>query len=161
MTIIPIVTVRLVKERSATFDTPITSPIVASDIGRKLIGDLATESMLVILLDTKNRPIGLHVAAIGSVNHVAISAADIFRAAIAAGSPTIIAVHNHPSGDPSPSAEDLCWTTQIVEAGKLLGIDVLDHLIIGEDTHVSLKTVYPASWAKSPITPIDSIGRMQ
>jgi DNA repair protein RadC len=75
----------------------------------------------------------------GSLNSSMVRIAEIFRAAIEAPAAAIIVAHNHPSGDPSPSPEDIRVTKQIVEAGKLLDIELLDHLIIGNGRYISLK----------------------
>ena len=100
---------------------------------------LAQEQLRVLLLDTKNRVIGQRVIYQGNVNSSVIRPAEIFRPAVAENAPGIIIVHNHPSGDPTPSPEDVAVTRDLVKAGKLLGIEVMDHVVIGdEDRHVSM-----------------------
>ena len=84
-----------------------------------------------ILLDTRNRVLGIHEVYKGSLNTSMIRVGEIFREAIRRNAAAIIAAHNHPSTDPSPSANDVDVTRQMVEAGKLLDIETLDHLIIG------------------------------
>lgn len=100
---------------------------------------LDTEQFRVLVLGTKNQVLANHCLYQGTINSTVIRAAEIFRPAIARKAANIIVCHNHPSGDPSPSPEDLDVTTQLVEAGKLLDIEVLDHLIIGNPRFVSLK----------------------
>ena len=92
-----------------------------------------------MLLDTKNYVIRINNVYIGSLNSAAVRVGEIFRDAIRANSASIIVVHNHPSGDPTPSPEDVRVTEMMVEAGQLLDIEVLDHLVIGRNTFVSLK----------------------
>ena len=75
----------------------------------------------------------------GSVNTSLIRTAELFREAVRQNCPAVVLVHNHPSGDPTPSADDVAMTKQAVEAGKLLDIEVLDHIIIGQGRYVSLK----------------------
>jgi DNA repair protein RadC len=97
------------------------------------------EELHVILLDTKNRVQATEEIYRGSLNTTQIRVGEIFRKAIRTSANSIIVVHNHPSGDPTPSPEDVAVTKLIVEAGKLLDVDVLDHLIIGGQRFVSLK----------------------
>ena len=111
-----------------------------------LLGDemslLTQEHLKVILLDTKNRVTEIHEVYKGNVNSSQIRAAEVFRAAVKANATAIVIVHNHPSGNPTPSAQDAHVTADLVKAGNLLGIDVLDHIIIGhpaEKAFVSLK----------------------
>ena len=91
-----------------------------------------------VLLDTRNRVLDIRTVYRGSLNTSMVRIAEIFRPAIEAPAAAIVVAHNHPSSDPSPSPEDVNVTRQIVQAGKLLDIDCLDHLIIGH-TYVSLK----------------------
>ncbi len=97
------------------------------------------EEMHILLLDTKNQLVEHIKRYKGTVNSSVLRIAEIFRPAIVRNCPHIIICHNHPSGDPTPSPEDLEVTKQLIAAGKLLDIDVLDHLIIGNPRHVSLK----------------------
>jgi DNA repair protein RadC len=100
---------------------------------------LEQEHLRLILLDTKNRVLGTPTIYQGSLNTSLIRVGELFREAIRANSASLILLHNHPSGDPTPSPEDVAVTRQIAEAGKLLDIEVLDHLIIGQQRYVSLK----------------------
>jgi DNA repair protein RadC len=92
---------------------------------------LAQEAFHVLSLDTKNGLINRHMASLGVVNASLVHPREIFRCAITDNATAVVLVHNHPSGDPTPSAEDLRITRQLVEAGKLLDIKVLDHVIVG------------------------------
>jgi DNA repair protein RadC len=100
---------------------------------------LTQEQLRVVLLDTRNRVLDTVMVYQGNVNCTIVRMAEVFREAIVVCAPNIILVHNHPSGDPSPSPDDAALTKQAVEAGKLLGIDVLDHIVIGRGSFVSLK----------------------
>lgn len=99
---------------------------------------LVQEQLRVITLTTKNDLISQTVVYQGNVNSSIIRAAEIYRQAIIENAPSIIIVHNHPSGDPTPSPEDLQVTRDLVAAGKLLGIDLLDHIVIAGNRFVSL-----------------------
>ena len=130
---------RLVVERPAD-QAQIRSPADAASLLMAEMGLLEQEHLRVILLDTKNRVIAIPTIYVGSVNTTMIRISELFREAIRRNCPAIIIVHNHPSSDPSPSPEDVAVTRQAVEAGKLLDIEILDHLIIGGATRfVSLK----------------------
>ena len=103
------------------------------------MGLLEQEQLRVVLLDTKSAVIRLATVYTGSLNTAVVRVGEIFREAIRANCASLIIVHNHPSGDPTPSPEDVRVTEMIVEAGQLLDIAVLDHLIIGRNRFVSLK----------------------
>lgn len=103
------------------------------------MGHLEREQMRVVLLNTKNRVIGTHLVYQGSVHTVVIRVSELFREAVRQNATAIIVAHNHPSGDPSPSPEDVAVTREVAQAGKLLDIGVLDHLVIGNRQFVSLK----------------------
>ena len=100
---------------------------------------LEQEHLRVVLLNTKNQVLGIREVYVGNVNSSIVRAAEIFRHAIRENCPAIIIVHNHPSGDPTPSQEDIRVTKQLVEAGALLDIEVLDHIVLGSQGHVSMK----------------------
>ncbi|MDF2590890.1 MAG: hypothetical protein K0S75_356 [Clostridia bacterium] len=97
------------------------------------------EYFKIILLNTKSIVIGYETVSVGSLNSSIVHPREIFNPAIRRHANTLIGVHNHPSGDPTPSQEDINITRRLVEAGKLLGIQFLDHLIVGGSRYVSLK----------------------
>ena len=100
---------------------------------RPCFDGLDREQFLVCCLDAKNAIIGMNVVSIGSLTLSIVHPREVFKPAILLNACAIIAVHNHPSGDPRPSAEDRTLTTRLREAGDLLGIKLLDHLILGDD----------------------------
>ncbi len=97
------------------------------------------EKFITLCLDTKNQILREEVISIGSLNASIVHPREVFKSALMESSASVIMIHNHPSGDPSPSREDIMVTEKLVEGGKLLGIDVLDHIIIGDGRYVSLK----------------------
>ncbi len=103
------------------------------------MADLEQETLRIILLDTRARVIAIPTIYIGNVNTTLVRPAEIFREAIRRNAVSLIIAHNHPSGDPTPSQEDIALTRDLVAAGRLLGIEVLDHLIIGRGRHTSLR----------------------
>ncbi len=117
----------------------IRSPADAANLVMSDMGLLEQEHLRIMLLDTKNRVLETRTVYQGSLNTSLIRVGELFREAIRANCASLIVLHNHPSGDPTPSPEDVAVTRQIVEAGKLLDVEVLDHLIIGRQRFVSLK----------------------
>jgi len=117
----------------------IRSPADAAHLLMAEMGLLEQEQMRTILLDTRNRVVAVPTIYVGSVNTTMIRVSELFREAIRRNCPALIAVHNHPSGDVSPSPEDISVTKQLVEAGKLMDIEVLDHLIVSRTAFISLK----------------------
>ena len=117
----------------------ITSPVDAANLLLLDMGSLEQENLRTLLLDTKNRVLASPTVYVGNVNSSIIRVAEIFRDAVRHNATALIMAHNHPSGDPTPSPEDIQVTRSVVEAGFLLGIEVLDHLIIGHQRFVSLK----------------------
>jgi DNA repair protein RadC len=137
---IPAVRVALVQERTiASALQAVRSPEDAAAVLREVIGDYDRETFAVLLLDTKNRLIAVHIASIGLLDSAPVHPREIFKAAILANARAVILGHNHPSGDPQPSAQDIRVTRLLAEAGRLLEIRVLDHIIVGDGTHVSLR----------------------
>ena len=117
----------------------VRSPADAANMVMSEMSLLEQEELRVMLLDTKNHILATETLYRGSLNTSLIRVGEVFREAIRANCNSLIVVHNHPSGDPSPSPEDVAVTKQMVEAGKLLDVEVLDHLIIGGHRFVSLK----------------------
>ena len=118
----------------------VSSPAEAAAVLAPRLSHLTQEELHVILLDTRNRVLGIHCLYKGSLNANVIRLAEIFRPAIEAPAAAIIVAHNHPSGEVSPSPEDVTVTRQLVKAGKLLDVAVLDHVIIGQGgQYASLK----------------------
>jgi DNA repair protein RadC len=113
-----------------------------ADVARLVMPDLrneAQEHFKILMLDSKNQVLRSPTITVGIVNSSLIHPREVFRPALIHPCVSIILAHNHPSGDPTPSREDLDVTKQLVAAGKVLGIDVLDHIIVGDQRFVSLK----------------------
>jgi DNA repair protein RadC len=115
---------------------------VPEDVHAMLFGEMALleqEHLRVILLTVRNEVICVRDIYKGNVSSAVVRIGEVFRDAVREGCPNIIAVHNHPSGDPSPSAEDAALTKLMVEAGKLLGVELVDHIVIARRGFVSLR----------------------
>lgn len=103
----------------------------------QLYADVDREQFHVLLLDSKNRLIGVNLVSQGSLSTSVVCPREVFKPAILANSAAVIFLHNHPSGCPEPSQEDRNCTTRLCDAGKILGIRVLDHVIVGEEAYFS------------------------
>ena len=117
----------------------IKSPADIADLLLLEMSHLDQEQLRTVLLDTKNRIQAINTVYIGSLNMSMVRVGEVFKEAVRRNSSALIVVHNHPSGDATPSPEDVLVTREIVQAGKLLDTDVLDHLIIGHGVWVSLR----------------------
>ena len=95
------------------------------------------EEFVVLLLDAKNKLLGFHVVSVGSLTSSVVHPREVFKVAILGNAAAVILLHNHPSGDPTPSNEDLSITTRLRQVGEVLGIRVLDHVVIGDGRYVS------------------------
>jgi DNA repair protein RadC len=117
----------------------IHSPADAAAMVQYEMSALGQEHLRVINLDTRNRVINIEKLYVGSLNASTVRVGEIFKPAIQRNAAAVIVLHNHPSGDPTPSPEDVALTRAVVQAGKLLDIEVLDHLVIGTGRWVSMK----------------------
>jgi DNA repair protein RadC len=130
--------------RRLTLEAPeerpiINSPADAAALVQYEMSALEQEHLRVILLDRRNHVLEVVDLYRGSVNSSQVRVAEIFREAIRKNASALIVVHNHPSGDPTPSPDDVAVTRAIVQAGKMLDVDVLDHMVIGQGRWISLK----------------------
>jgi DNA repair protein RadC len=116
----------------------LTSPEAAADLLVPLLADQDRERCLVALLDTKHRLLGVETVSIGSLDRTFMAPREILRDALLANAAAVVVAHNHPSGDPAPSVDDERITRRLARAGEVVGIEVLDHLVVGSDRWVSL-----------------------
>lgn len=128
----PVFRVQLVRERGSRKMT-INDGHDVAEILRRYLQHEDREHFVTLMLDAKNRVIGLHTVSIGTLSAALVSPREVFKAAILANAASIILAHNHPSGDTTPSPEDIKVTDTLKQAGQILGIDVLDHVIVGEN----------------------------
>jgi len=118
----------------------INSPVDAQSVLAEYLKGYDQEHFVVVLLDTRNQVIGVQTVAIGTVNSSNVRIAEAFRPAVIANAPGVIFGHNHPSGDPTPSPDDVGVTRALIEDGKLLDVQVLDHIIVTDfKNFVSMK----------------------
>nr|WP_315110220.1 JAB domain-containing protein [Clostridium intestinale] len=138
---IDIVSIKMIRESSMLYEIRrINQPDDAVGIARKFLDDADREQLLVCSVDTKNQPTSISVVSIGSINSSIVHPREVFKTAILSNAASIIVFHNHPSGDTTPSKEDINVSLRLKESGKILGIDLLDHIIIGaEGSFCSIK----------------------
>lgn len=137
---IPHYRVALVRDGShAVASRTINHPQDVYSLLRDELANADREIFLALLLDTRNRVIGTHQVSVGSLSASIVHPRETFKAAILGNAASMILTHNHPSGDPEPSAEDIAVTNRLKQAGEILGVPVLDHLVICGDEFRSLK----------------------
>lgn len=131
------------RSRSFTLENPETRPQVAhpeaaAELLVPLLSGLDREHCVMLALDTKHRLIAATRVSMGSADHTFIAPREVYRDALAHGASAIVLGHNHPSGDPEPSQDDRRVTARLASAGETLGVEILDHLVIGSHDWVSL-----------------------
>jgi DNA repair protein RadC len=127
--------VQLVRKRALTWErAQLRSSQDVASLFRTYLGDTDREHFLVAMLDQKNKVIGVNTVSTGSLTASVVHPREVYKPAILSNAAAIICGHNHPSGAPQPSQEDRALTVRLVQGGKLLGISVLDHVIIGDGT---------------------------
>jgi len=129
---ISIIKTTVVKERSMLYGArQINSSHLAAGLVNELYENADREILIACFLDSKCNPMAMEIIAIGSIDTCIVSPREVFKSAILSNAKNIIIFHNHPSGDSMPSSEDISVTKRLIDAGELLGISVLDHIIIG------------------------------
>lgn len=143
---VPIVETQIttVRENAATYGAKaIACPEDGFELVAPLLRNKDREHLIAVALNTKGTPNGLYTVSIGGLSQSIIHPREVFKTAIMMCAASLILAHNHPSGDPTPSGKDIEITQKLVEAGELLGIPIFDHLIIGDNRHVSLREARP------------------
>lgn len=137
---IGIVSIKMVREKNVLFDIRIIkSPKDAEKLGRMFLENADREEFMICCLDIKNKPTLINIVSIGSLTSSVIHPREVFKVAVLSNASSIIFFHNHPSGDESPSDEDICITERLKKCGDIMGIDVEDHIIIGDKNYFSFK----------------------
>lgn len=117
----------------------VKSPEDVIKTARTLLKGKKKEHFLILCLDTRNHLIKTNVVSIGSLDCSIVHPREVFKEAISSSASSVIFIHNHPSGDPTPSDDDIKMTKRLIEAGEIIGIDVLDHIVICDREHLSMK----------------------
>ncbi|MEG2609126.1 MAG: DNA repair protein RadC [Bacilli bacterium] len=137
---IDIVSVKLEIQGNIEIRECVSSPKSVAKLIKSYIGEADRENLIVVLLDTKNKVNSLEVVSTGSLNSTIVHPREVFKSAILSNAASIIIAHNHPSGDVTPSREDENITARLKEASRVIGIELLDHIILGYgDTYLSFK----------------------
>ena len=146
MTSISLLNLRVVKEREVDYNTGLGLKVAQPEVIFNIaidglqLHEQAEESFYICTLDTKNQVNGIFEVSRGSLNASIVHPREVFKRALMQNANSIILIHNHPSGDPTPSREDINTTNRLIEAGNIIGIKVLDHIIIGDEKrYVSFK----------------------
>lgn len=134
-------TVKLVKEECKRYEVenPVRSVTSAVNLLNKVFDfeDLPTEMLVIVALDVKKKVIGTFVISQGTINMTLVSPREIFQKALLANAHSIIVAHNHPSGDPAPSKQDIAFTKDLIQAGKIMEMQICDSIILGHDSYYS------------------------
>lgn len=131
--------VKLIREGRPAYSPPIVAPVDAVAFFRKKLGDSVQERFVALYLNARNVPIGWQEVSRGSVSASIVHPREVFLPAISLVASSLILAHNHPSDDPTPSKDDVELTRRMVNAGQLLGIEVLDHIVVTASGFLSLK----------------------
>lgn len=135
---IPVVRLQMIREGDIPYSRkPVGNSSVAAEIFQSYLAGADREYFIVLLLDNKHRINAINVVSIGSLTTAIVHPREVFKPAVMANAAAVILGHCHPSGDPAPSSEDFQLTKRLVEAGELMGIPVLDHIVVGQGQHVS------------------------
>jgi len=118
---------------STTWDRQVREPQDVARFMAPLAANLDREMFWVLMLDARNKVTGLHVVSVGSLTSTIVHPREVWKAAILANAASVILCHNHPSGEPTPSTEDLALTARLLAVGELVGIRLLDHVVLGAD----------------------------
>ena len=131
---VPLVRTYMVKERLLPYGKEeVCSPKKVVALVKRLLMNVDREYFIVISVDAKSKPVGVEIVSIGTVNATLVQAREVFKHAILCNATGIIMLHNHPSGSTNPSEEDWKVTRRMQRAGQILGVDVIDHIIVGDD----------------------------
>ena len=137
---VDIVSIKMVREGSTKYENrKIETPFDAYVLLKNFLEDSDREKLLVVCLDTKNQPINICTVSVATLNTTLVHPREVFKTAILSNSNQIMLAHNHPSGISAPSNEDKAMTSRIKDAGVILGIELIDHIIIGSNEYFSFK----------------------
>ena len=136
-----LVRIRMAPDRTLKTQEPVSTPIEAVDLITREFGDLDREVFMALNLTCHLQVINMNICSMGTLNYTIVHPREVFKTSILSNASAVLLIHNHPSGILEPSKEDIDLTERMVSAGKILGIDVLDHLIIGtkERAYTSLR----------------------
>ena len=117
----------------------VSTPSDSAALFTRMLQDEASEVFAILCLSTKHRVLAYHEVSRGCLDSTLVHPREVFKAALLANAAAIVLAHNHPSGDPTPSPDDMTLTRRLVDAGRLIGVDVLDHIVIGDGRYASFR----------------------
>ena len=126
-------------DQSTSLGAVVNTPADCASILRSLLEDEASEVFVILCLSAKHRVVAYHEVSRGALDQTIVHPREVFKAAMLANAFAIVLAHNHPSGNAAPSSDDIALTNRLVAAGNLLGIPILDHIVIGDRRHVSMR----------------------
>ena len=126
------VRIRLVSEHTLYSEKPLSSPEAAVEVIKKEMADLDREVLCVVNLNNKLRPINFNIVSVGDVSTTIAAIPNVLKSGLLSNASAFLMIHNHPSGDPTPSDEDILMTKRVIEAGKLMGLPCMDHIIVAD-----------------------------
>ncbi len=136
-----------VAEGVLEYEFPMSNANRVYDVARKLIEDQCKENFVVIGLNSRHTMIGVCTVSVGTLTTSLVHPREVFQPALQWGAAAIVCWHNHPSGDPTPSVDDLAITKRLIKGGRLLGIPILDHVVIGCDRFCSIREANPGMFS--------------
>lgn len=137
---VDIVSLKLIKENSVMYaERTISDPASAVNLVRDFIANSDREKLIAIYLNTKNEPVAIQTISIGTLDSSLVHPREVFKGVIMANAASFILAHNHPSGNPEPSRDDIEITKRIMDASKIIGISLMDHLIVCDAQYISFK----------------------
>lgn len=134
-----VVSYRRMKTMTTCADRSIATPREAASVFASIMGEEAVEVFGILCLTTKHRLIAYHQISRGGIDHAVASPREVFQVALLSHAAAVVVGHNHPSGDPMPSSDDVTLTTRLEQAGEILAVPLLDHVIVAEDNYYSFK----------------------
>lgn len=139
---LPKATIYMKESAGLYCEESISSPSVAAEMIQKMLGKSDREVVIAVNLNNQLQPVNFTIVAVGGLNNVTIDVPNIFKTAILSNARAIMLFHNHPSGNLTPSEADIEFTKRVAKAGKLIGIELLDHIIVSNISELSMKSEY-------------------
>ena len=134
-----VVQVKLVMDKTLYSEEQLSSPDQVVQFMRKELSEYDREVFCILNCTTKSQVINMNIVSMGTINASLVTGREVFKSAILSNASYVILLHNHPSGDPTPSKDDIILTKRIIETGNLIGIPLVDHIIIGDNRYVSFR----------------------
>lgn len=136
---IDLVKLKVVRESVLEYDVRVDRPETAAELIQKMIGDSDRENLVLVCLDMKNKPTSVQVISTGSLNASIVHPREVFKSVLLSNAACFIIGHNHPSGDLTPSPEDIDITERLIQVGEVIGVPMIDHVIVSDNDFLSMR----------------------